>query len=174
MRDMSCVYLKIGNSCHSATEPAFLSLLLFGIPSLHQQTASQTFWINAAHSTSSIGGRHCFSHPLFNVARRALSLVPSSASVERANRCQGKLHSKERNRLLQKRVNALMKTTFNRRLESTRAAKRDAIVTLARSFAATTEVSCDQKMMGGKFETAEKEFEEEKVCLKEVDEWGDE
>ena len=61
--------------------------------------------------------------PLFRVAKRALSVVPSSASVERANSRQLFLHSKVRNRLLDHRVNYLMLISFNRRLESTAAAK---------------------------------------------------
>jgi hypothetical protein len=53
--------------------------------------------------------------PLYSIACRALSVVPSSASVERANSVQLAIHSKARNRLLLSRVD--MHISFNRCLE---------------------------------------------------------
>lgn len=58
--------------------------------------------------------------PLAAAATRILSIVASSAAVERANSTQLRLHSKERNRLTHEHVEKLMKVAVNRRIERCR------------------------------------------------------
>ena len=79
-------------------------------------------------------------HPLYTPARRALSMVPTSAAVERANSIQGSIHSKSRNRLSQDKVNSLMRVTFNRRMEASASKKANERRALANTFATTTDV----------------------------------
>lgn len=55
--------------------------------------------------------------PLGKLAHQVLNIVPSSASVERVNSQQLRLHTRERNRLAHRRVNKLMNVAVNRRLE---------------------------------------------------------
>ena len=104
-------------------------------------------------------------HPLFLPARRALSMVPTSAAVERANSAQGAMHFKSRNRLAQSRVNALMKISFNRRMEATANAKAEERSSLARTFAITTDVTVqegsEEEAKGGEEEDKSGEEEEE-------------
>ena len=55
---------------------------------------------------------------LYPLAERVLSIVATSASVERSFSTQGGIHSKARNRLLGHRVEKLVKISYNRRLEA--------------------------------------------------------
>ena len=100
-------------------------------------------------------------NPLFCAARRALSLVPISAAVERSNSVQGHVHSKSRNRLDQTRVNSLMKITFNRRLQSTAGAKADERHRLARTYAMTSDIHVEEEEEEEEREEEETEGEEE-------------
>ena len=100
-------------------------------------------------------------HPLNIPARRALSMVPTSTAVERANSAQGVVHSKSRNRLAQARVNTLMKVTVNRRMEATADAKAEERSSLVRTFATTTDVTVedgdDEEEKGGEGEKSGEE-----------------
>jgi len=55
---------------------------------------------------------------LYPLAERVLSIVATSASVERSFSTEGAIHSKARNRLLGDRIEKLKKISYKRRLQA--------------------------------------------------------
>ena len=71
-------------------------------------------------------------------------MVHTRAAVEGASSVQRVVHSNSQDRLAHTRVNALMKVTFNWRIEATANAKAEERSSLTRTFKTTTDVTVEK------------------------------